>query len=335
VGAGGVYGVEPEYRFVCSSWHAGELEDVVVLGDFVVGRGGVGGCCDSVDEAGEGRKMIGDIYNNLVLKFKSISIPNPIRYFLGYIGLILIFSVVYWQFSSFLDISVGSFVEGLYFSVVTMTTLGFGDISPKSDIGRIVVSLQALSGVTLLGFFLNALSHARALEITANENRIAESRKEELRKSLECHACLILDVFKSGNPFAWDKHSKNSVPMNDLETFCRETYFYAFSKKSKINTLQMKMLLEVCNQNYDTLLALTPVAAEISSVHLLEWSSLLSNVRNISQEYQRIIADKNDQDLPVWPACSDMAIQIQELINVSLFLCDRDVMKDHFKESEN
>lgn len=279
--------------------------------------------------------MMDDIHNNLVLKLKRISIPNPLRYFFGYIGLIVVFGIVYWQFSIFLDVTVGNIVEGLYFSVVTMTTLGFGDISPKSDIGRIVVSLQALSGVTLLGFFLNALSHARTLEITANENRIAESRKEELRKSLECHACLIFDVFKSGNPFAWDKHSKNSISMNDLEAFCRETYFYAFSKKSKINALQMKMLLEVCNQNYDTLLALTPVAAEISSAHLLEWSSLISNVRNISQEYQRVIASTDDQNCPVWPECSDMAIQIQELINVSLFLCNRDMMKDHFKDGES
>lgn len=53
MGAGGIYGIEPEYRFVCSSWNAGELEDAVVLGDFDSGCGRVGGCCDSVDGADE------------------------------------------------------------------------------------------------------------------------------------------------------------------------------------------------------------------------------------------------------------------------------------------
>lgn len=57
MGAGGIYGIESEYGFVFASWHAGELEDVVVLGDFDSGCGRVGGSCGSVDGADEVRCM--------------------------------------------------------------------------------------------------------------------------------------------------------------------------------------------------------------------------------------------------------------------------------------
>ncbi len=270
---------------------------------------------------------------NWFFMLRLLSTLGSFSYLLTYIGLVVFFTLVYWLFPSSLGLAIDNFVEALYFSVVTMTTLGFGDISPKTVIGQVLVTLQVFLGVMLLGLFLNALSHARAVEIKANEHKIVEDRKEELRKSLERHACLILDVFKSGNPHAWDKHAKHSAQIDELEDFCRKTYFYAFSKKSSVTALQMKMLLEVCHQNYETLLALTPVAAEISSIYLLEWSSLISNVRNLSQEYERIISTPDDHNFPQWPTCCDIAIQVQELINVSLFICKKDVMTGHCTES--
>ena len=46
-----------------------------------------------------------------------------------------------------------SFIHALYFSVVTMTTLGFGDIAanPKSTCGQLLLMLQVVLGYVLLG----------------------------------------------------------------------------------------------------------------------------------------------------------------------------------------
>ena len=41
-------------------------------------------------------------------------------------------------------------VEYLYFSFITLTTLGFGDLTPATDPGRILVSLEALIGQVFL-----------------------------------------------------------------------------------------------------------------------------------------------------------------------------------------
>ncbi len=50
-----------------------------------------------------------------------------------------------------------SFVEALYFSIVTLSTVGYGDIVPLSYPARIVVSLQIVSGILLLLFGFHAL----------------------------------------------------------------------------------------------------------------------------------------------------------------------------------
>lgn len=61
---------------------------------------------------------------------------------------------------SFLIDGVGrdpSFVEALYFSIVTLSTVGYGDVVPLSYLARIVVALQIVSGILLLLFGFHAL----------------------------------------------------------------------------------------------------------------------------------------------------------------------------------
>jgi hypothetical protein len=48
-----------------------------------------------------------------------------------------------------------------YFSSVTITTLGFGDIVPVTNKARNLISVEAILGVVLIGLFLNALSRRK------------------------------------------------------------------------------------------------------------------------------------------------------------------------------
>lgn len=45
----------------------------------------------------------------------------------------------------------------LYFALTTMTTVGFGDITPKSDAARIVVMIQMVTTVAVVGVGARAL----------------------------------------------------------------------------------------------------------------------------------------------------------------------------------
>jgi uncharacterized membrane protein len=46
------------------------------------------------------------------------------------------------------------YTDFLYFSAVTQTTLGYGDITPNSPTVRMVVLINTIVGVFLLGFAL-------------------------------------------------------------------------------------------------------------------------------------------------------------------------------------
>jgi voltage-gated potassium channel len=43
-----------------------------------------------------------------------------------------------------------TFLDAFYFSIVTMTTVGFGDISPISEAGRLLTVLMILTGIALI-----------------------------------------------------------------------------------------------------------------------------------------------------------------------------------------
>jgi hypothetical protein len=49
------------------------------------------------------------------------------------------------------------YLRMLYFSVVTITTLGFGDVVPITRLSRVLVTFEAFLGPVLIGFFLAAV----------------------------------------------------------------------------------------------------------------------------------------------------------------------------------
>ena len=63
-----------------------------------------------------------------------------------------IFTILNWGFSSsmFDTCKFDGFVDAIYFTVITMTTLGFGDITPVTSIGKIFVSIQAVVGFSVV-----------------------------------------------------------------------------------------------------------------------------------------------------------------------------------------
>jgi len=52
----------------------------------------------------------------------------------------------------------GGFGRFVYFSAVTITTLGYGDIVPMTDRARLLVACEAVLGVVLAGLFLNSVA---------------------------------------------------------------------------------------------------------------------------------------------------------------------------------
>mgnify|MGYP001041399236 CR=1 FL=1 len=50
-----------------------------------------------------------------------------------------------------------SWVDAIYFSVVTLTTVGFGDFAPQTDEGKIFTIFYIIIGIGIILSFINTL----------------------------------------------------------------------------------------------------------------------------------------------------------------------------------
>ncbi len=83
------------------------------------------------------------------------------RWFIWLVAATLVYSTIYTQVA----IDYGSYetwFSPIYFSFVTLTTLGYGDAVPMSLVAQVVVSLQAITGYMGLGGLLSILGNKMA-----------------------------------------------------------------------------------------------------------------------------------------------------------------------------
>jgi hypothetical protein len=79
-------------------------------------------------------------------------------------GLAAIYGAIYRIFPHVLDYkdSANTWFTPYCFSIVTYTTLGFGDVRPATLAGEIIVSSEVILGYTTLGLLLSVLAQSIA-----------------------------------------------------------------------------------------------------------------------------------------------------------------------------
>ncbi len=77
-------------------------------------------------------------------------------------AVVLLFAALYWA----AGVNVGAHAPGvlthLYYSVVTLTSLGYGDITPTSGLGQILVIVEVCVGYMMLGGLISILANKMA-----------------------------------------------------------------------------------------------------------------------------------------------------------------------------
>jgi hypothetical protein len=61
-------------------------------------------------------------------------------------------------------------VDSLYFCVISLTTVGYGDLAPKRIISKIFTMFYLLGGISILLGFINAIAAHRLKYINGNSN---------------------------------------------------------------------------------------------------------------------------------------------------------------------
>ena len=52
-----------------------------------------------------------------------------------------------------------SWIDSVYFSIITLTTIGYGDFSPKTDAGKVFTIFYIMIGIGIILSFINTLHY--------------------------------------------------------------------------------------------------------------------------------------------------------------------------------
>jgi len=66
------------------------------------------------------------------------------------------------------------YLDSLYFSVTTLTTVGYGDFSPHTDIGKIFTMVYVLVGIGIMLGFITAIARHARKDVNVGKNMALE-----------------------------------------------------------------------------------------------------------------------------------------------------------------
>ena len=71
------------------------------------------------------------------------------------------------------------YIDSLYFSMVTLTTIGYGDFTPQTDEGKLFTVFYIIVGIGVILSFINTIQHHYAKMKYDNKRDFVTSRKAE------------------------------------------------------------------------------------------------------------------------------------------------------------
>ena len=105
-----------------------------------------------------------------------IIIANVIRNVKSHLMAVLILIIVYIFVSAMLIFQLepnlfNNFFDALYWATISITTIGYGDISPVTPIGRLITMCSALVGVAVIALPSGIITAAYMTEITKTKSK--------------------------------------------------------------------------------------------------------------------------------------------------------------------
>ncbi len=178
--------------------------------------------------------------------FHVVSNVRPIIWIGSYIALVPVFAVIYWllpdgQFR-IPDGAGTDFGSWLYYSIVTITTLGFGDYTPAHGMAQCVTAVEVMCGLTILGFFLNAVGSMKSeIDVTS-----------EIEKQRQLHSATEKDKLVKVSPLLLKRlntfiyHCENNASQSQLTRSAFNISLALDSLQTRVDLTEWPELLENC-----------------------------------------------------------------------------------------
>ena len=97
-----------------------------------------------------------------------------------YISVVLFVTVIAFGVSGYMYISGDNFIDSLYMTVITMTTVGFGEIHPLNDSEKLFTILLILISIVVYGYSVTALT-----EYLANGNILQLLKHRKVQQKIQ------------------------------------------------------------------------------------------------------------------------------------------------------
>jgi voltage-gated potassium channel len=101
-------------------------------------------------------------------------------------AIVFVFSGLIYQIEHPTNPKFHNFLDAFYFSIFTMTTVGYSDVMPESDTGKLTTVLMVLTGIALIPVQLGELF--KRLIKTANQSDRGD-RQVDMFKDISCSGC--------------------------------------------------------------------------------------------------------------------------------------------------
>ncbi|MDE6581819.1 MAG: potassium channel family protein [Duncaniella sp.] len=140
-----------------------------------------------------------NISNRLLHFWHVVSNVRPIYWITLYVAVVPVFAIVYWALPDgqfrIPDGATTDYGSWLYYSIVTITTLGFGDYTPAHGWAQGVTAIEVMCGLIFLGLFLNAVGSMKSeIDVTSEVERRRLLYEAEQKQKLGRQAPRIINM---------------------------------------------------------------------------------------------------------------------------------------------
>ncbi len=166
--------------------------------------------------------------------------PRWLRYGLAFLIYLFIVGVVYYAEHGQPGANITTLPEAFWFSVVTLTTVGYGDYYPVTIVGRIANLLFLLGSVGVIGYLIS--------QLTGQVNQYLERKRLGLLGTNFSNHILVIgwdkfgkqvvdEVIHSGKPVAIVTNDKNEIDLIH-EAYSKQKVFALFADYNNIDTFE-------------------------------------------------------------------------------------------------
>ncbi len=163
-----------------------------------------------------------------------------LRYGLPFLIYLLVVGLVYYAEHNQEGANITTLPEAFWFSVVTLTTVGYGDYYPVTIVGRIANLLFLLGSVGVIGYLIS--------QLTGQVNQYLERKRLGLLGTTFSNHILVIgwdkfgkqvvdEVIHSGKPVAIVTNDKNEIDLIH-EAYSKQKVFALFADYDNLNAFE-------------------------------------------------------------------------------------------------